>query len=257
MNLQKIKMKKILIIGLIILIALYIRVSVGYFGGTGTCSCDKYRFTVLRVPFMTCLNLCSIEPQMTTKQKIINAILLKPEGLIFNTTSTANPDIDQPISSVDQQCLSDSDCTGAPRDCGGCSCNIPINVKYLEKYYNLYRERCKDYQGISCDFYCPSIIQCINQKCTQTQQDDAPTEEKCLQKGGVWKSWGHDYPQIYCQIPSRDAGKVCTDNSECIYGQCMANNETSTSGNCSTYKKEFGCFSLITNNKAEPMICYD
>jgi len=89
-----------------------------------------------------------------------------------------------------------------------------------------------------------------------SQLGDASNKEECLQKGGVWQSWGRDYPQTYCQVPATDSGNACIDGAECAY-DCVTSDTKSTSGTCSQYKKEFGCFSLINKGKAEPMICYD
>jgi len=80
---MKRRVKAVLAIGFAIFIVMYVRLNVGYFGGTGTCRCD-YKFTFNSFGNM-CFNLCEPQPQMTTKQKIINAILLKPESLLFDT----------------------------------------------------------------------------------------------------------------------------------------------------------------------------
>lgn len=86
---------------------------------------------------------------------------------------------------------------------------------------------------------------------------DEDTKKECLQKGGVWQKWGIDFSKEYCQIPATDAGKICTDGSECSYKICISRDEISKDGNCSRYRREFGCFSTLTNGVKEPVICYD
>lgn len=99
-----------------------------------------------------------------------------------------------------------------------------------------------------------------DEPCTDTSSGphpigDAASEKECLEKGGRWGQWGL-LPQEYCQIPSQDAGKSCTDGSQCEYGLCM-NREQSAQGVCATYRQEFGCYSTIVNNQPGPAICVD
>lgn len=84
---------------------------------------------------------------------------------------------------------------------------------------------------------------------------DAATKEECLAKDGKWQQWGL-LQQEYCQIPSKDAETPCTDGSECEYGLCMSQ-EQSSRGVCSTYPREFGCYSTIVNGQPGPAVCVD
>lgn len=86
------------------------------------------------------------------------------------------------------------------------------------------------------------------------QLGDAATKEECLSKGGVWQKWGLAQLE-YCQIPAKDAGKLCTHKPQCIYG-CIS--ETgAVPGRCATYKNTFGCFSVVNNGKVEEALCVD
>lgn len=83
--------------------------------------------------------------------------------------------------------------------------------------------------------------------------------ETCQQAGGRWQTSG--ILRIYgCLLPAKDAGKICTDDSQCQYncnarsgekpepgqpatGQCQANN---------TYT---GCYIEIRDGRARPEFC--
>lgn len=93
------------------------------------------------------------------------------------------------------------------------------------------------------------------QKEGSNELGEAATKKECLVKGGVWQKWGLAQLE-YCQIPAKDAGKSCTDQSQCTY-RCIS--ETGTvPGKCATYKNTFGCFGLVNNGKAErPLLCVD
>lgn len=112
-------------------------------------------------------------------------------------------------------------------------------------------------QGYTCNLdgnYPDAGGKCITNIDLQTS-GDAATEAECLAKGGRWGQWGL-LPEEYCQIPSKDAGKSCTDGSECQYGLCM-NREQRSPGVCASYRHEFGCYSIIRNGQPESTLCVD
>lgn len=100
------------------------------------------------------------------------------------------------------------------------------------------------------------LTQCLQEHRQEDKEQfgDAATKEECLAKAGVWQKWGLAQLE-YCQIPAKDAGKSCTDQSQCTYG-CIS--ETGIiPGKCATYKNTFGCFSPVKDGKAEQALCVD
>ncbi|NQZ24038.1 MAG: hypothetical protein HRT53_18580 [Colwellia sp.] len=84
--------------------------------------------------------------------------------------------------------------------------------------------------------------------------------QTCLGKGGVIKSVCM-FAMPYCVQTFIDAGKKCSDSSDCA-GDCrleddFVNSGTNTSGFCSTNSDPCGCYQRITNGKAEPALCVD
>ncbi|MFH1968419.1 MAG: DUF5667 domain-containing protein [bacterium] len=71
--------------------------------------------------------------------------------------------------------------------------------------------------------------------------------EECTERGGVWRKWGiADFES--CNLRTSDYGKLCTDKSQCD-GQCIGENQESTSGKCSEWKATYGCRVFIQNGK--------
>ena len=118
--------------------------------------------------------------------------------------------------------------------------------------------------------YCTKCQACADKKvewyqfqdepCTDTgsgprPMGDAASKKECLEKGGKWQQWGL-IPQEYCQIPSQDAGKPCTDGSQCEYELCMSR-EQRTPGVCATYRNVFGCYSIVRNGQTGSGLCVD
>ena len=84
-------------------------------------------------------------------------------------------------------------------------------------------------------------------------------EEKCKAGGGTIRGVGSiSYP--VCVIPYPDAGRVCTDSSQCT-GKCQAEGAASgapATGQCqSSPHDKFGCFSEIVSGIAKGMVCLD
>ncbi len=81
----------------------------------------------------------------------------------------------------------------------------------------------------------------------------------CAAKGGTMTPVGK--AQIpTCVIPYADAGKTCTDKSQC-QGQCvLEGNLESTgpvAGTCQKTNRQFGCYARVVNGKATAAICVD
>ena len=87
-------------------------------------------------------------------------------------------------------------------------------------------------------------------------------EIACNTKGGVWKRVG--LGQFYaCVIAMPDAGKSCTDSSQCE-GRCLTGaggmpdeGNKQVTGSCQATNQPFGCFSEVENGVAGPGLCID
>ena len=77
----------------------------------------------------------------------------------------------------------------------------------------------------------------------------------CFLKRGNWGRWGL-YPREYCQVPAPDAGKSCTDGSQCSLGSCISQNGKNI-GVCQKYPGQFGCIQYLNNGIPGNKICID
>ena len=63
-----------------------------------------------------------------------------------------------------------------------------------------------------------------------------------------------------CVINFTDAGKTCSDSSEC-QGRCLAvpkaERQESVTGKCSPSNNPCGCISIVTKGVASPVMCID
>ena len=81
-----------------------------------------------------------------------------------------------------------------------------------------------------------------------------PTNEQdCLKQGGTWGPQGKAQQNL-CDLPTTDAGQVCTDTSECE-GTCFAV-QSGSGGTCSPRRVNFGCHTVMKDGA--PMgLCVD
>lgn len=97
---------------------------------------------------------------------------------------------------------------------------------------------------------------CTSIKCTTAPSvGGGETKEECLSKGGTWSKWGLIQKE-YCQYPAKDAGKSCTDGSECSMGKCISYTGK-IPGECKRYENVFGCFSFVTKGQTKGTLCVD
>ena len=92
------------------------------------------------------------------------------------------------------------------------------------------------------------------------------TKDECLEKGGVWKKLG-PHPTEECNLPTKDAGKICTSSNVCE-GVCLADltqdqltqgmrgKMFQTQGKCSAYIKIVGCHAYVYRGWAS-VVCAD
>jgi hypothetical protein len=99
--------------------------------------------------------------------------------------------------------------------------------------------------------------------CAPTAEPAAPSAQtltaQCSAKGGRMQPVGK--AQIpTCVVPYADAGKACTDNSQCegaciLEGNLEAQGEVT--GQCQKTNRQFGCYAKVVNGKATGAICVD
>lgn len=99
--------------------------------------------------------------------------------------------------------------------------------------------------------------------CAPTAEPAAPTAQtlaaQCSAKGGTIQPVGK--AQIpTCVIPYADAGKACTDKSQCE-GQCVLEGNLEAQGDvtgaCQKTNRQFGCYARVVNGKSTGAICVD
>ena len=82
---------------------------------------------------------------------------------------------------------------------------------------------------------------------------------QCTAKGGTIQPVGK--AQIpTCVLPYADAGKACTDKSQCE-GQCVIEGNLEAqgpaTGTCQKTNRQFGCYARLVDGKATGAICVD
>lgn len=88
-----------------------------------------------------------------------------------------------------------------------------------------------------------------------TPRPQPTSEQECVQQGGQWGPQGKA-GLVVCNLPTLDAGQVCTDVSQCE-GTCLAGDDlAATAGQCSPYTLNFGCHAIIENGE-RMTLCVD
>ena len=80
----------------------------------------------------------------------------------------------------------------------------------------------------------------------------------CEGIGGKWGFWGMMHI-IQCNTPTKDAGEVCSDSSDCEGGVCLSDlpedevarqfghaSDIQVMGKCTEWRLNFGCFAAVT-----------
>lgn len=86
----------------------------------------------------------------------------------------------------------------------------------------------------------------------------AADRSACTAKGGRVERRGRLGAEL-CVTPFADAGKACTDKSDC-QGKCIATGNSPTpptAGQCQADDRLFGCFAEIDGGKAVNALCVD
>jgi hypothetical protein len=93
-------------------------------------------------------------------------------------------------------------------------------------------------------------------------------QASCQALGGRWGAIGI-FPAKVCNLPTKDAGKVCSDSSECD-GDCIAELSKAqleqamrfratfhTNGKCTAWKMVLGCKPVVRNGTVKGLLCRD
>ncbi|MCC4608743.1 hypothetical protein [Xanthomonas campestris] len=81
----------------------------------------------------------------------------------------------------------------------------------------------------------------------------------CTAKGGQLRPVGR-MQTVRCIVPYADAGKTCSDNSDCS-GDCLATSivptGAATTGTCQRDSDRFGCRQEVIGGKGQAALCID
>jgi len=106
-----------------------------------------------------------MNPKLRSKLTIIIAVIVVLGITLFFAD---NPSTSEGITILEEDlfCNTYADCTEVTISCDGCDCGSLVNKASLEKYQNLYKETCENYQGERCSLRCePLALRCFNNKC--------------------------------------------------------------------------------------------
>jgi hypothetical protein len=82
----------------------------------------------------------------------------------------------------------------------------------------------------------------------------------CAAQGGSLERVGRAQT-LQCVIAYADAGRACRDGSACLSGVCRGPVEVAqganVTGQCQASNMAFGCYTRLTNGRAEAAICVD
>ncbi|KAF0174648.1 MAG: putative secreted protein [Alphaproteobacteria bacterium] len=96
-----------------------------------------------------------------------------------------------------------------------------------------------------------------------SRPSDSPDIANCAARGGVVDTVGRMQRQV-CRVPYADAGKTCSNKSDCT-ARCILDNEEGgevpakgkVTGQCQHYETQFGCFSEVDGGLVTSTICVD
>ncbi|WP_022953883.1 hypothetical protein [Leucothrix mucor] len=97
-------------------------------------------------------------------------------------------------------------------------------------------------------------IKVVDNSTNVTPKDEA----SCKQQGGTWGKVGLG-GFMACTIPTGDAGKSCTDSSECERRCLTGVGEPGkqVTGQCQSSNQPFGCWAEVLKGVAQPGLCID
>ena len=85
-------------------------------------------------------------------------------------------------------------------------------------------------------------------------------QTECAARGGRLEPVGRAQT-LQCVIRYADADAPCQDGSACRAGRCLgpvdASGQDNVTGQCQATNMAFGCYSTVTNGRADAAICVD
>ena len=68
------------------------------------------------------------------------------------------------VAPADRVCAKDSDCVHVATQCS-CSCGDAVNKAQLQKYSDLGKSLCRNYNGQMCKMLCKGEVKCLEEQC--------------------------------------------------------------------------------------------
>jgi hypothetical protein len=101
------------------------------------------------------------------------------------------------------------------------------------------------------------ILCCVS---TANANNSLSSKESCEQQGGTWGRFGlMEIDQ--CDLPTKDANKICSDTSECesvCFTEDSIPRGSSARGKCYSRTITLGtCLNLVKNGIAQGQVCED
>lgn len=103
---------------------------------------------------------------------------------------------------------------------------------------------------------------------TKSMIDIPKDKAACEAQGGKWGRIGLA-PRDACNLPTSDAGQICSDSSECE-GACVADLSRAdydrvtknkviidSAGKCTPWRIVVGCLAVVTDGKVNGIMCID
>lgn len=88
------------------------------------------------------------------------------------------------------------------------------------------------------------------------------TKDECLAKGGDFRKPGPSPVEI-CQIKSSDGGNSCVSGFQCEWGSCVSRLDLRAKtkmfgvGQCTTYRRVYGCVNFLSFGLVTRSVCLD
>ena len=110
---------------------------------------------------------------------------------------------------------------------------------------------------------CAACVACAHNSDLPVVKPDQPSpaasEQECVARSGNWGFHGAtEVPGPFCALPTTDAGKSCTDFSDC-QGHCLAADQALPGkraiGTCAPSYYPGACFNMVEDGKASGLIC--
>ena len=108
------------------------------------------------------------------------------------------------------------------------------------------------------------VLGCVQGPSVRHKPITAAERADCSAKGGRIEGVGM-FGTPACVIPYADAGKVCSNDSDCL-GECLYDLDGANpvpkvgdplEGTCEATNNTFGCFTEVDDGKAKTAVCVD